>query len=355
MVCRLCLKDDSSIASVVKLYRNSELNVIEGLEMARLVEKYLDIEVTHDDAISTIICSECHGHLKEFHKFRKNVEEKQETLQSECVQVKNEVPVSVSFVEANDDDCDRIVPDTWELEDESCDYIMEIVKTEDEKEGNDQNLFDDCQNNGKSEESNKNVFSSDVHSSGVLQAKDNDGNLLIAELLKEIRTLKWDLKERDEAQHDLIINLTDEVMALRREVKRHISTNDTEVETSNLFPSLPFYSLDDFREFDEQVLLDEEMQTQLKYIIQRLGGKDMPTFMRLAIKSVISDDLAVGLTWRGTPEKPSIQDFATFKIMKDMCHTKFKEYSVLDINRVCQQHVLHARDRVASRKRKREM
>ncbi|XP_075145191.1 uncharacterized protein LOC142238464 isoform X1 [Haematobia irritans] len=92
--------------------------------------------------------------------------------------------------------------------------------------------------------------------------------------------------------------------------------------------------------------------TQLKNLIQRVGGSDMPSFMRAAIKSVISDKLAVNLTWRGTPTKPSIQNFVSFKIIKDICNLKYTHCTITDINRVCQQHVLHARDRLISRKNK---
>ncbi|XP_075155421.1 uncharacterized protein LOC142228791 isoform X2 [Haematobia irritans] len=322
MVCRLCLKDDSSIASVVKLYRNSELNVIEGLEMARLVEKYLDIEVTHDDAISTIICSECHGHLKEFHKFRKNVEEKQETLQSECVQVKNEVPVSVSFVEANDDDCDRIVPDTWELEDESCDYIMEIVKTEDEKEGNDQNLFDDCQNNGKSEESNKNVFSSDVHSSGAMHdmlkciQKHIEGQTQgVHEFRREIRS-----------QNQFFASELFEIKMCLHEI---LEKNEEKKKMIRLFPIETEEALDDL-ECKLNDKNDKVFNDVVKKIIQR--GGILKNFHNLFSEAIIKD-----FNFDGSQGKKSFRSYRninellfsatecdTFDIYKDTVKRAFR-------------------------------
>ncbi|XP_075149845.1 uncharacterized protein LOC142233947 isoform X3 [Haematobia irritans] len=95
-----------------------------------------------------------------------------------------------------------------------------------------------------------------------------------------------------------------------------------------------------------------QQQHRWKNLIQRVGGSDMPSFMRAAIKSVISDKLAVNLTWRGTPTKPSIQNFVSFKIIKDICNLKYTHCTITDINRVYQQHVLHARDRLISRKTK---
>lgn len=42
----------------------------------------------------------------------------------------------------------------------------------------------------------------------------------------------------------------------------------------------------------------------------------MTSFLKMAIKSVISDEMAVNITWRGTTNKPSIQQFTAFNIIK---------------------------------------
>lgn len=44
----------------------------------------------------------------------------------------------------------------------------------------------------------------------------------------------------------------------------------------------------------------------------------MQSFMKMAIKGVISDELAISLTWRGTVNKPSIQQFFIFKLIRGL-------------------------------------
>ncbi|XP_017486555.1 PREDICTED: uncharacterized protein LOC108374999 [Rhagoletis zephyria] len=92
------------------------------------------------------------------------------------------------------------------------------------------------------------------------------------------------------------------------------------------------------------------MRAQLKCMVQKIGGEEVPVFVRLALKQIVSDELAINLTWRGTSEKPSIQNFAVFSIIKDVCHSKFQNSTDYQINKIVQQHFLHARDRVLKRK-----
>ncbi|XP_075153846.1 uncharacterized protein LOC142227276 isoform X1 [Haematobia irritans] len=170
-------------------------------------------------------------------------------------------------------------------------------------------------------------------------------------LIHEMRTMKIEFKKLEETNRKIIGVLTEKIIALKHEVKQNRLSQPGSSDTS-LLPTLPICSLNLLKEFDDQLLLDEDVKSQLKNLIQRVGGSDMPSFMRAAIKSVISDKLAVNLTWRGTPTKPSIQNFVSFKIIKDICNLKYTHCTITDINRVCQQHVLHARDRLISRKNK---
>lgn len=86
------------------------------------------------------------------------------------------------------------------------------------------------------------------------------------------------------------------------------------------------------------------------------------------MRALVTDELAVNLTWRGTAEKPSVQSFNVFVILRgtfsiyisfflfkilinfcfiaDICHTKYHNANHIEINRICQQHFLHAKDRV---------
>ncbi|XP_011294475.1 transcription factor grauzone [Musca domestica] len=89
MVCRLCLKDVPD-ESVIKLYHDINSSA-ESIEMVKLIEKYLEIEVRDDDVFSTTICQDCHDHLDDFHKFCKDVAEKQSILRNEFLEVQLKV------------------------------------------------------------------------------------------------------------------------------------------------------------------------------------------------------------------------------------------------------------------------
>ncbi|XP_050339454.1 uncharacterized protein LOC126765753 [Bactrocera neohumeralis] len=148
----------------------------------------------------------------------------------------------------------------------------------------------------------------------------------------------------------IIKTLTEEVVALKTEVKQQ--RNMREKDDTSLIPSLPFMDVKDFIDFDTKLLLNDNITSQLKNIIYRVGGKDFLSFLRMALKSITSDAMAVNLTWRGTNDKPSIQRFTTFALIKNACHSKYSNSTDMDINKVCQQHILHARDRVQKKKKK---
>ncbi|XP_065363944.1 transcription factor grauzone-like isoform X2 [Calliphora vicina] len=85
MICRLCLKDIPKESSI-KLYENLDTSD-DSIEMVKLIEKYLEIEIKHNDIVSTIICQDCYDHLEEFHRFSQQVAEKQLTLRNEFLDV----------------------------------------------------------------------------------------------------------------------------------------------------------------------------------------------------------------------------------------------------------------------------
>jgi len=76
---------------------------------------------------------------------------------------------------------------------------------------------------------------------------------------------------------------------------------------------------------------------------------------------LFTDKLAVDIIWRVTAEKPSIQRFSTYFIVKgnvfqliftfaEQKTNKFLMSTELDLNNIVQQIFLHARDRVFKRK-----
>ncbi|XP_070068273.1 uncharacterized protein [Drosophila takahashii] len=165
-------------------------------------------------------------------------------------------------------------------------------------------------------------------------------------ILKELE----ESKRREEGNTKLLKTLTEEIIMLRGEVRQLKAFPVAEPVTSRL-NMLPFDSLESFQEFDLKIYTDDELRRELKSKIKMVGGQDVPSFTRLAIKAVISDKLAVDITWRGTPEKPSVQMFVTYSIIKEMAILKFPNATEVDVNKVVQQHFLHARDRVYKRQK----
>ncbi|KAM7349710.1 transcription factor grauzone-like isoform 2-T2 [Cochliomyia hominivorax] len=112
MICRLCLKDIPKESSI-KLYENLDMSG-ESLEMVQLIEKYLEIEIKHNDIVSTIICQDCYDHLEDFHRFSQQVAEKQLTLRNEFLDVnlKKEFSFDDDDNDAwdNDDQEDKMEP-----------------------------------------------------------------------------------------------------------------------------------------------------------------------------------------------------------------------------------------------------
>ncbi|XP_054088380.1 uncharacterized protein LOC105220428 [Zeugodacus cucurbitae] len=114
-------------------------------------------------------------------------------------------------------------------------------------------------------------------------------------------------------------------------------------DDKSLIPSLPFMDVKDFIDFDTKLLLNDKITSQLKNIIYRVGGKDFPSFLRMALKSIISDAMAVNLTWRGTNDKPSIQRFTTFALIRNACHSKYSNSTDMDIKSVLTAHTSRPR------------
>ncbi|XP_037822144.1 uncharacterized protein LOC119610830 isoform X2 [Lucilia sericata] len=166
-------------------------------------------------------------------------------------------------------------------------------------------------------------------------------------ILDEVRSLKNEFEKSDEESRQLIQNLKSEIQQLKSKV-RTVSTN-IEAELQ-LLPRLPMNTLEDLKEFDDKLPLDDDLRAELKIFLQRCDGRDYAVFLRDGLRALVTDELAVNLTWRGTPEKPSVQTFTCFVILRDICLSKFPNVNHFDVNRKCQQHFLHAKDRVIKKK-----
>lgn len=93
-------------------------------------------------------------------------------------------------------------------------------------------------------------------------------SLAFDKILNELRSMKTEfitevttLKIESQQSQKLIKSLTEEVIALRSEVRQLKSLPSVDAELK-LLPTLPFVSLPRFQEFDDKLLLDDEMKLQ---------------------------------------------------------------------------------------------
>ncbi|XP_043064768.1 uncharacterized protein LOC122320674 [Drosophila ficusphila] len=114
---------------------------------------------------------------------------------------------------------------------------------------------------------------------------------------------------------------------------------------------MPFRSLFELQEFDDRLSIDEQLRAELKLKLDGISASDLPSYTRLAIKSVIDDNVAKHLTWRGTRHKLSIQSFTICSVIKELALNKFSNGTEVEINRVIQQHFVHAQDWVNKREK----
>ncbi|XP_037826915.1 uncharacterized protein LOC119614857 [Lucilia sericata] len=162
---------------------------------------------------------------------------------------------------------------------------------------------------------------------------DSKQNML-TEILGEVRTLKQQIGR-----------LTEEVVTVRNEVRQLKLIYSEEIKT-NLVPPLPIKTVKQLEELHKQIEENVDIVAQLKYVIGKVGGDSSNSFVRNAIKKMLSDDVAAKLSWRGTNSKPSIQEFNITKIITSVCHSKFPKADDAGINKVLQQHFVHAGDRL---------
>ncbi|XP_073841376.1 uncharacterized protein [Musca autumnalis] len=189
-----------------------------------------------------------------------------------------------------------------------------------------------------------------IPTSTQASSRSND-SLDLRNQITRMETLLNEMKQHQESTKTLLKTLTEEVITLKNEFRQNRSNIPREKDV-NALPSLPFNIMADLQSFDSKLLIEDEKKEQLKIFIQRINAKDFTNFLKMAIKAVITDELAIELTWRGTNNKPSFKEFHVYNLISDACHLKFPNITQQDINKVCQQHILHANDRVQKRKLK---
>ncbi|XP_030561666.1 uncharacterized protein LOC115763308 isoform X2 [Drosophila novamexicana] len=158
------------------------------------------------------------------------------------------------------------------------------------------------------------------------------------QILSEIRTM-------NEVYQSMFHTLTEEIINLRNEVSQLRALPTTE-SVSNLLPTLPLPTLVKFQEFDQKLLAENDLRVNLKNFLLRVGGSDLSAFTRLALRRILSDEASTNITWCGTNDKPSFQSFATFNVIKEIGFLRFSYATDVDIHKICQQHFLHAKDRI---------
>ncbi|XP_073829543.1 uncharacterized protein isoform X2 [Musca autumnalis] len=158
------------------------------------------------------------------------------------------------------------------------------------------------------------------------------------------------INEQLTSHKTLITKLTQEIGILRHDIRQLKTETSLDFEGNfKLSRKLPFNTVIDLKNFDQELQINTELVSELKQIFLRIGGKDFTSFTKSMIKKMMTDPLAVDVTWRGTKEKPSIRQMFFVSIITEMVHQKFSNVEDVRIHSILQQHILHARDRVHKR------
>ncbi|XP_034487835.1 uncharacterized protein LOC117791996 [Drosophila innubila] len=146
-------------------------------------------------------------------------------------------------------------------------------------------------------------------------------------ILKEVQSNSAMLKKLLEE----VIHLRNEVQELKKNMNKNVE------DPKSCLPKLPIDDMAELKNFDKVLQSDETMKSQLKTYIRNHGANDVPTFIRSALKAIFTDSLAVDLTWR------------------DIGHAKFPMSTKEEMNKICQQHLVHAKDRIDKHLKKKKL
>lgn len=173
----------------------------------------------------------------------------------------------------------------------------------------------------------------------------------LGEVLMELRNLKEVVVNNNDQHKNIVRRLTEEIISLSNEVRQLKTSKATCMlgdEEGNSLPKFPINSVDELINFEANLQSDEIMVKQLvsislihgfhpvhiklyllfvifsqKRLILRCGGDDVPTFIRRAIRKLISDEVATKYSWTGTKSKPSIRIFFLISIIRGTVMYRF--------------------------------
>ncbi|XP_075158015.1 uncharacterized protein LOC142231285 [Haematobia irritans] len=122
-------------------------------------------------------------------------------------------------------------------------------------------------------------------------------------------------------------------------------------DENSLLTRTPFKTVVDLKGFDSELRTNPDLVSELKEICLRFGGEDLPGFLRKSFKAIVSDELAMQFSWRGTKEKENMQNLKVISVLRDLSHHKFPNTDDGKITHILQQYIVHAKDRVERRQK----
>ncbi|XP_017469091.1 PREDICTED: uncharacterized protein LOC108361075 [Rhagoletis zephyria] len=184
----------------------------------------------------------------------------------------------------------------------------------------------------------QNVYASETNS---LQTLVLDLHGEIKSFKSEISSLKEEIKELKDGNKRAFTKLTEEVIAVKLENRRH--HNDiTSIDEFEDLQKLPLAVIADLEKFHGEIQHNKEF-------IAKTGGDGPAKFLRTAGRKVFCDELASAYSWKGTSLVPSAEKCFLITTIKNIGHLKYKSTDQ-EMNGVLQKHFVHAKDRIAKRK-----
>jgi hypothetical protein len=117
----------------------------------------------------------------------------------------------------------------------------------------------------------------------------------------------------------------------------------------------PLQNKDDWEKMEEQ-LLHADCRSEVARVVQSVTAPVASRRLRRILSCLIADNLALCITWSGTPQKPSFKLSRLFGCMQDGLKTKTGEESIplAEVKTVCIDWFHDARDRCGQRVKKRK-
>ncbi|KAM0736912.1 hypothetical protein ACS0PU_000005 [Formica fusca] len=120
-------------------------------------------------------------------------------------------------------------------------------------------------------------------------------------------------------------------------------------EAENILPNFPLRTVQEFEQFQENLVTSLEIQKLYIHEIKMVGGSDPGKFTRATLHFLISNELALQYSWSGQKNTRKFRDTLISQLIVETI-SKIKNVPKSDIETIIKKWLQHASDRLKNRK-----